>query len=170
MPLPFLNNLDSLATLGTGIFAGTAFYMTSQEVPALRDLGLDEHWRFFPHMYHRAFAYQGLVNGAASVAAIVHGLRITNSDFDRKLWIGAGAAFLALWPYTLLVMVPTNNQIVDDNKKMTQGVPSSVEPARRKEMLEKWNCMHAVRTAVGMGAFGLMIYGLARHASLVFKQ
>ncbi|XP_055335885.1 uncharacterized protein LOC129586589 [Paramacrobiotus metropolitanus] len=170
MPSPFLNNLDGLATVAAGIFSGTAFYTSSQEVPAMRDLGLNEHWRFFPYMYHRAFVYQSAAGITAGVGSIIHGLRIVNSDFDQKLWIGVGASFLALVPYTFIFMVPTNNAICEDSKRVTEGGQSRFEIHQRRDMLEKWSSMHLVRTVTSCAAFGVMVYALARHANLVFRQ
>ncbi|XP_055335880.1 uncharacterized protein LOC129586586 [Paramacrobiotus metropolitanus] len=170
MPHPLFNNLDGLTTVSAGLFAGTAFYMSTQEVPAMRDLGLDENWRFFPYMYHRAFIAQGSLCSLAGVGSITHALRIINSDFDRKLWLGVGATFLAVLPYTFIVMVPTNNAICEDSKRVTEGGQSRFETGRRREMLETWSYMHLVRTIGSCVAFGVMVYGLARHGHLVFKQ
>ena len=162
-----LDNLDSIATFAAGCFAGTAFFVTTGEVPAMRMLGLDEHWRFFPHMYKRAAASQGLFSVVAGVAGIAHGTRIIGSTYYRNLWIISGSTFLGIVAYTLIGIAPTNKTIINDNKHITAGNQSPINATTRKELLDKWAVLHLVRTVSSVAGFGAMIYGLSRHTSLV---
>jgi uncharacterized membrane protein len=161
------NNLDSLAVLSSGIFAGSALYITIVEVPALRQLGLDQHWRFFPYMYERAVLTQSAVATIAGIGSIAHATRIVGSPFDRNLWIFAGTVFVGMFPYTFLIMLPTNKTIINDNKRITSGNDSQFDSASKKDLLEKWNVLHLVRTVGSVVSFGVMVYGLSRHSSLL---
>lgn len=164
-----VNNLDSIATFAAGCFAGTAVYITTGEVPAIRLLGVDEHWRFFPHMFERAALSQIIFSLTAGIGAVVHGTRIVGSSFDRKLWIISGSTFLVMNAYTLLCMMPTNKTIINDNKSVTAGNQSQFNAISRKELLDKWAMLHLVRTVSSVVSFGAMVYGLSRHTSLFSK-
>jgi len=167
MSAAILDNLDSVAVLAGGLFAGTALYMSVGEVPALRAFGLDEHWRFFPYMYERAAPSQTAFTTIAGVAGILHGTRIIGSSYYRNLWIISGSVFVGIIPYTVLGMFPTNKLIINDNKRVTSGNESQVSLGTRKELLDKWAVLHLGRTVGSVFAFGAMIYGLSRHSSLV---
>jgi uncharacterized membrane protein len=162
-----LDNLDSLAILSSGLFAGSALYITIVEVPALRRLGVDQHWRFFPLMFERAVLSQSVTGTIAGIASIVHGIRIVGSSFDRNLWFFAGSIFVGMFPYTVLGMFPTNKTIINDNKLITSGNQSKFDSAAKKDLLEKWNLLHLVRTIGSVASFGVMVYGLSRHSSLL---
>ena len=168
MSSAILDNLDVVATFAAGCFAGTAMYVTTCEVPAMRQLGLDEHWRFFPLMYERAAVSQALFTVIAGVAGVAHGTRIIGSTYHRNLWIISGSAFLAIVPFTLIGLLPTNNTIIGDNKRVKAGGESQFSVAARKELLDKWALLHMVRTITSLAGFGAMVYGISRHTSLVF--
>lgn len=162
--------LDSIATFAAGCFVGTALYITTSEVPAMRMLGLDEHWRFFPYMYERAVISQGVFASTAGVAAIVHGTRIVGSTFYRNLWIASGSVFVGIVAYTFIFIAPTNNLIINDNKRVRAGEESQISTTSRKRLLDKWSLLHLVRTATSLVSFGAMVYGLSRHGSFVLRQ
>jgi uncharacterized membrane protein len=172
MPATFtsvLDNLDALATIAGGLFAGSALFVTAVEVPAIRELGVDQHWQFFPLMYERAAISQAAFAAIASVAGILHGIRITGAPSDRNLWIAAGTAFLGLLPYTVICMFPTNHFIINDNKRIKSANESQIDIAKKKELLDKWAVLHLVRTVASAAGFGAMIFGLSRHSSLLLK-
>jgi uncharacterized membrane protein len=166
-PSSILDHLDTVAVIAAGFFTGTALYITIVEVPALRAFGLDEQWRFFPYMYERAAVSQAAFTATAGVAGIVHGTRIIGSTFHRNLWIAAGLTFIAMGPYTLICMLPTNKAIINDNKSVKFGKESQINVATRKELLDKWALFHVVRTVSSVASFGAMVFGLSRHTSLV---
>ena len=163
MSLAILNNLDAIATFAAGCFVGTALYITTGEVPAMRKLGLDEHWRFFPYMYERAVISQGFLASTTGIAAIVHGTRIIGSTNHRNLWIVSGSVFLGIIAYTFIFVAPTNQRIIGDNKRMAAGNESQVDAITRKKLLDKWALLHLVRTVSSVVSFGAMVYGLGRH-------
>ncbi|CAF0903459.1 unnamed protein product [Adineta steineri] len=161
------DHLDSLAVVGAGLFAGAALYITIGETPALQDFGLDEHWRFFPHMYKRAAISQSVFSAIGGIAAIAHGTRINGSSFDRNLWIIAGTTLIGMAPYTIFLMLPTNNTIINDNKETTLGKESQISVTQRKKILQKWAGLHLGRTITSVASFSAMVFGLSRHSSLL---
>jgi hypothetical protein len=59
-------------------------------------------------------------------------------------WVAGAVLILANWPYTLLVIAPTNN-------KLNAIAANDAGPASRA-MLETWGRLHAVRTMFGIAA------------------
>ena len=163
-----LDYLDQIAVVAGGLFAGTALCISAVEVPAFQELGSDEHWRFFPHMYKKAAVTQSLFAGLAGAAGIAHGTRIVGSSADRNLWLVAGTAFFGMLPYTVLCLGPTNQRIINDSKLIQSGGQGLIDTATQKELLDKWAVLHLGRTVGSVVAFGAMAYGLSRHNSLLF--
>ena len=51
---------------------------------------------------------------------------------------------LAGWPYTLIVILPTNNRLL--------ATPIEAANAETRALIVKWAALHAVRTALGVAA------------------
>jgi hypothetical protein len=167
MSRSILDQLDTVAVLAGGLFAGTAFYMSFGQAPALRAFGLNEHWKFFPYMYQN-IASQPVFALVAGTAGIAHGIRILGAPFYRNLWIISGSTFLAIFPFTFGLLRPINRKIIDDNKRVKSGEESQINLATKKELLDKWVALHLIRTVISIAGFGGMVYGLSRHSSFVF--
>jgi uncharacterized membrane protein len=77
-------------------------------------------------------------------------------------WQAGGLVFLigallmlANWPWTLLVIMPTNNILM-------ATAPADAGDATRT-LLVKWNMLHAVRTVLGALATVSFLIGLVAH-------
>lgn len=158
-----LDHFDKIAVIAGGLFAGTALYISVGEVPAIGDLGVDTHWRFFSPMYKRAAPQQTFLTGAAGLTGILYGMGIKNAPFYRNLWIAAGTAFIGIIPYTVIFMFPTNYRIIADSDQVNSGGQSKIDGPTKEELLKKWACLHWVRTATSVAAFGAMVFGLKPH-------
>ncbi|UJR09597.1 hypothetical protein I4U23_013832 [Adineta vaga] len=165
-----LDNLDNVAVVCAGIFAGTALYISIGEVPAMQQLGADIHWRFFPPMFKKAALYQTIVAWTSGAASIIHGTRINGAPFYRNLWIIAGSTFFAITPYTIFVMLPTNKIILNDNQDIASGKESQFSVTQKEDLLNKWAGLHLVRTVSSLASFGAMVFGLSRHTSLILGR
>ena len=159
--------LDTLAVVAGGLFAGTALYITIGQMPALRDFGLNEQWRFFPITYQKIAMTQASLTAIAGVAGIAHATRIHGAPFDRNLWIAAGTTFVAIIPYTVAVIAPTNRTIIEENKSVQLGGADKINIGTKKDLLDKWAVLHGIRTIASVAGFGAMVFGLSRHSSLV---
>lgn len=168
-PATMFDYLDTLAVITGGLFAGTAFYITVGQGPALREFGLNEHWRFFPYMYKKIAMTQAGLSAIAGAAGIAHGTRIHGSPFDRNLWLVAGTTFIAMIPYTLGVIMPVNQTIIGENESVQQGAVEKINVGTKKDLLDKWSVLHGVRTVASVAGFGAMVFGLSRHSSLLLS-
>jgi hypothetical protein len=125
-----------LALTAAAIFSGAAVYVNVAEQPArleLDDRALLAEWK---PSYRRGAMMQ------ASIALIgcVLGLIAWRQTSQPGFLVGA-VAMLAPWPWTLLVIKPTNDALL-------ATAPDQAGPQTRA-LIVKWGTLHAVRTALG---------------------
>jgi Domain of unknown function (DUF1772) len=125
-----------LALICAAVFTGAALYVNVAEQPArltLDDAALLSEWQ---PAYKRGFAMQ------APLAAIGCLLGLIAWWQTGGAWFLVGAILMiANWPWTLLVIMPTNNTLMATGK--TDAGPES------RALIEKWGSLHAVRTLLG---------------------
>lgn len=128
-----------LALVTAALFTGAAFYINAVEQPArmlLAPAALLTQWQ---PAYKRGTAMQ------APLAVIGFALGIVSWWLSGDvLWIIGGVLMLANWPFTFLVIMPTNNQLM-----ATRPAAASAES---DALIRRWGSLHAVRTALGGSA------------------
>lgn len=140
---PMITGLLALTT--AALFAGAAFYLNVAEHPAR--LGLDDRnllaqWK---PSYKRGYAMQASLAFASALLAF----STTWLTHDWR-WALGGTLMLANWPYTLLIMMPTNRAI--------EAVPPEAAGGASRALLIKWGSLHAVRTALGLVAAAVFLW------------
>ena len=65
-------------------------------------------------------------------------------------WLLGAALLVANWPYTLIAIIPTNNQLME--MPLDQAGPKS------RKLLESWAGLHAVRAALGFLATATFLW------------
>jgi hypothetical protein len=59
-------------------------------------------------------------------------------------------ALISNWPYTLVVIMPTNNLLM--------GLPAESGSAASRRLIEKWGRLHAVRSGLGALATACFVW------------
>lgn len=97
--------------------------------------------------YKRALPIQaGLAMlGAASGILAWYGSR----DWQ---WTAGAFILLANWPFTMLVIMPTNQRLM--------AIQPREAGAKSRDLLRRWGNLHAVRSALGSAASLLFPWGL----------
>ena len=134
-----------LALIVAAVFSGAAIYINVAEQPArllLDDRSALAEWK---PAYKRGFAMQGPL----AVVGFLLGLLAWWQTSDWR-WLLGAALLIANWPYTLIAIMPTNNQLME--MPLDQAGPKS------RKLLESWAGLHAVRTALGFLATATFLW------------
>ena len=137
-----------LATACAGIFFGAAIYVNLVEHPARVSCGTELAVREFGPSYRRASVMQG----GLAVLGLVAGLG--SAWVLPDVQVAAAAVLLGLVvPLTLLVIFPTNKQLLDPGLDPRSGQAAA--------LLARWNRLHAIRSAFSGLAFALFLMRMA---------
>lgn len=141
--------LGQLALIAAAAFAGAALYVSVVEHPArlnLVDGPLLAQWQ---PSYKRGAIMQGslaMLGGLCGIAAFVMSPGWWNTSW---LWLMGALVLLANWPYTLMIIKPVNDQLLE-------MIPEAPGPNVRA-LLEQWGKLHLNRTFLGLGATALFV-------------
>jgi len=135
-----------LALTLASLFTGAALYVSVAEHPArlkLEDGPLLTEWK-------PSYEAATIMQASLAVGAAFCGLVAYFFDWDWK-WIIGGALIVANVPYTLYLIMPTNN-------KLKAADPAS-PGAEVRPLMVRWGWLHAVRT--GLGALAVLLFLIA---------
>ena len=130
---------QQLALVTAAIFAGAAIYINIAEQPAPLQLDPGALLRQWKPSYARGLIMQ---SSLVIMSGVLGGL-VYFGTWDWR-WLLGAALILANWPYTLWVVIPVN-------KRLEATTPESAN-AETRDLVKTWGKLHAVRSALGLGA------------------
>ena len=136
---------ELVSVLASGLFAGAAIYISFVEHSARMECGVETAATEFPPSYRRASIMQ------ATLAAI--GLLSSLAAWFAGAtfwWAIAGVLLGSVIPFTLLVILPTNRQLLSPTLDKRS--------AQTTHLLARWGRLHAIRSVVSVVAFLLFVY------------
>lgn len=125
-----------IAFAAAAAFFGAAFYINFAEHPArlgLEDVALLTQWK---PSYAAGFTMQASLAIVSFLAGTLAAWQL--SDWR---WLVGALVIIANWPFTLLVIMPTNHRL--------GAVPNEQANADTRTLLVHWGHLHAVRTVLG---------------------
>jgi hypothetical protein len=134
-----------LALVTACVFAGAAIYVNVAEQPArltLDSRALLTEWKL---SYQRGVAMQASL--ALLTTALGAAAYIGSSDWR---WLLGAALSFANWPYTLLVIMPTNRALMG----------ADIGTADTHRLMEKWGRLHTVRSGLGIAAAAVFLWAM----------
>src|SRR5262249_53764041 len=132
-----LMGLLALAT--TAAFTGAALYVNIAEQPArlaLDDKSLLAQWK-------PSYARGAVMQASFALVSGLLGLTTAWQTRDWR-WIVGSILILANWPYTLIVIMPTNNTL--------KSIAGNEAGRASRPLIETWGSLHAARTGLGIAA------------------
>jgi hypothetical protein len=141
-----LSGLFALAV--AALFTGAAFYVNFAEQPArleLKDRPLLAEWQ---KSYPLGFAMQAPL---ALIGFILGAVAWWQTG--KPAFLVGALLILANWPWTLLAIMPVN--------KALMATDLDKAGAKTRDLIVKWNTLHAVRTALGALAVISFLFALS---------
>jgi hypothetical protein len=136
---------EFVAVLTCSVFAGAALYISLVEHPARMQCGIEIAATQFAPSYRRATVMQATLAALGLLSSV--GAWLAGATF---WWPVGGVVLGAVIPFTLIVILPTNKQLL---------TPSLDKRSPQTErLLARWGNLHAVRTAFSSVALILLLY------------
>jgi hypothetical protein len=128
-----------LALVVAAIFAGAAFYVGFAEHRAR--MALDDRAALL--QWKPAYEWGALMQASLAVVGFILGL-IAWWQTGAWQWLVGALLLIANWPYTLIIIMPTNNRL--------KTIDAASAGTESRILLEQWGRLHAVRTALGIAS------------------
>jgi hypothetical protein len=141
--------LGIVTALACALFAGAAVYISVVEHPARLSCGTEIAARQWAPSYKRATAMQVSLALLATLGGVSRWLQGAGS-----LWLGGAVTIVAVIPFTLIVILPTNNRLLESGRDLASS--------ETRGLLEVWGRLHAVRSALSLLACVLFLVALTR--------
>lgn len=134
-----------LALMVASLFTGAAIYVTLVEHPARSVLEPGAQLEAWKPSYRRSAAMRAWL----AVIGFALGIAAWWKTGDQR-WLGGALLLVASWPFTLILLVPTNNVL----RTLYPGQASLQSQA----LLERWGHLHAMRTVLGVASTALLAW------------
>src|SRR5215471_18275618 len=127
---------ELVAVVACGLFTGAALYVSLVEHPARMACGVEIAATVFAPGYRRATALQATLAALGLLSSMVAWFSGATS-----WWLVAGILLSTVIPFTLIVILPTNRQLLSPTLDRRS--------AHASKLLSRWAALHAVRTLIG---------------------
>jgi uncharacterized membrane protein len=134
--------------LACGLFTGAAVCISLVEHPARMKCGVELAATEFAPSYRRATIMQATLAAVGLISSIAAWL--AGATF---WWLVGGVMLGAVIPFTLIVILPTNKQLMSPTLDRRS--------AQTERLLARWGRLHAVRSVLSAVALFLFAYLLA---------
>ncbi len=134
---------EFVAVLACGLFTGAAVYISLVEHPSRMECGVEIAATEFPFSYRRASIMQATLAAVGLLSSIAAWL--AGATF---WWVVAGVLLGSVIPFTLIVILPINKQLLSPTLDRRS--------AKTSQLLARWGALHAVRS--GLGGLVLFIF------------
>ena len=139
-----LEIIQFVAVLSCTLFTGAAIYINLVEHPARMECGTELAITEWAPSYKRATGMQVPLAVVSTVAGVVSWFMT-----GQILWLLGALLIFAVIPFTLIVIMPTNNML------LAPGVDKASPTTRT--LLEKWGKLHGVRSILSFVAASLFL-------------
>ena len=143
--------LEMFATLSAGLFTGASLYINLVEHPARMECGTGLAVTEFAPSYRRAAVMQGVLAAVGFLSATAAWLMGSS-----VWWLIGGVTLGAVIPFTLVVIFPTNKQLLDSSLDKNSELAA--------KLLIQWGRLHAVRSVLSLILFLIFLFLLGRGA------
>jgi Domain of unknown function (DUF1772) len=140
-----LETLQLIGALAATLFAGAALYINVAEHPARMTLDNKTAAAQWASSYRRAT----LLQAPLAIVSFLSGLAVWLLS-NQVWWLVAALLIGLVVPFTLVVVMPTNRQLLDPSRHL--------ESPETRELLEKWNRLHSVRTGFSLVSAALYLW------------
>jgi hypothetical protein len=141
--------VELVAVLACTLFTGAAIYINAVEHPARMSCGTEVALTQWAPSYKRATVMQVSLAVAATFAAVLRALQ-----GDAATWLLGAALVFAVIPFTVIVILPTNNRLLEPGRDAAS--------AETRVLLEAWGRLHAVRSALSLAASVVFIWAVVQ--------
>jgi hypothetical protein len=141
--------IQFIAVLTTTLFTGAAIYINLVEHPARMGCSTEVAATVWAPSYKRATVMQAslaVIGFLAGLAAWLLGAGL--------MWLVAGLFILTVVPVTLIIIFPTNKQLLAPGRDLGSS--------ETRELLVKWGQLHAIRSVLSLIASVILIWQLVR--------
>ncbi len=140
---------ERIATLASGLFTGAAIYINLVEHPARMQAGTELALTEFAPSYHRATVTQVSLATVGFLSSVI----AWSAGADAR-WLLGGGLLVAVIPFTAVVILPTNKQLLDPATGRDQALA--------EQLLRRWGRLHAVRSLASLASFLLFLFLLGQ--------
>jgi Domain of unknown function (DUF1772) len=137
--------IEVVALLACTLFTGAAVYISAVEHPARLSCGVEAAVAEWAPSYKRATIMQVPLALIAGLFGLLRG-----AQGGGSLWLFAAMLILAVIPFTLVAIRPTNNRLLDP--------PRDRRSDETLRLLKAWGRRHAVRGALSVAASILFLW------------